>query len=306
MKVEFKKIIKPDELIYPLFVKEDPGLSTKIGSLPGVYRLDLNNLLKEVSRLKKLGLSKFLIFGIPKKKSRRAESAYQDGNIISRAMQVLKADYPEISVIADVCLCAYTLSGHCRIFKKNNVFDNKATLKTLAEIALTYAKAGADYVAPSAVARGEVKSIREALDKNGYGQVKIIGYSAKFASNFYGPFRNVANSVPKSGERDYQLNFNDKKQIFYKVAEDIKAGVDIIMVKPALNYLDIIRVVKDRFSFPLAAYNVSGEYFMVKKGVQSGLWDEKKIVFEIISSIKRAGADFIITYHAKDIAKWLS
>lgn len=306
MKAEFKKIIKLDELVYPLFIKEDNNLPAKINSLAGVYRIGLSNLLKEVNQLKKLGLNKFLIFGIPKRKTENAESAYKDENIVSKAIKILKAEYPQITIMADVCLCAYTLSGHCRILKKNNIFDEEKTLDTLAKIALAYAKAGADYVAPSAVARKEVKVIREVLDTNEYGQVKIMGYSAKFASNFYGPFRDIANSVPKFGERSYQLDFNDKKQIFSKVAEDIKHGVDIIMVKPTLGYLDIIREIKDRFDFPLATYNVSGEYFMVKKGAQSGIWDEKKIVFEIMSSIKRAGSDFIITYHAKDIAKWLS
>ncbi|MBP7088135.1 MAG: porphobilinogen synthase [Candidatus Omnitrophica bacterium] len=306
MKVEFRKIIKVDELIYPLFIKEDEHLSAKINSLTGVYRISLDSLLKEVNQLKSLGLNKFLIFGVPKRKTKNAESAYKDENIVSKAIKILKVKYPKITLMADVCLCAYTLNGHCRILKKNHIFDEEKTLDTLAKIALTYAKAGADYIAPSAVARGEVKVIRKVLDKSDYRQVKIMGYSAKFASNFYGPFRNIANSTPKFGERSYQLDFNDKKQIFSKVAEDIKHGVDIIMVKPALGYLDIVREIKDKFNFSLATYNVSGEYFMAKKGAQLGIWDEKKIVFEIISSIKRAGSDFIITYHAKDVAKWLS
>ena len=295
------------ELIYPLFVEETKSLHKKDPVLGAIARFSPETLVKEVSSLKRLGLNKFLIFGIPEKKDDKAHSAYRKDNVVSKAVRLIKEEISNITVMTDVCLCAYTRHSHCRIVKpKTKVFDNKATLKTLANIALSYARAGADFVAPSAVLEGQVEVIRKTLDKAGYRGVRIMSYSAKFASNFYGPFREIADSAPKFGNRSgYQLDYRDSSGALSRVEQDIDEGADIIMVKPALGYLDIVRQVKNDFKHPLAVYNVSGEYSLVKKGASSGFWDEKKMVAEVISSIKRAGANYIITYHAKDIARWL-
>ncbi len=298
--------IKLRELIYPLFVKKGKGLRQKITSLPGVYKFSPDTLVEEIKYLKGLGLSSFLIFGVPKHKDWQGSSAYSDKNIVSEAIKSLKKNVKGITIISDVCLCAYTSHGHCGIIDKgSNSINKKKTLEVLAKIALEYARAGADYVAPSAMAQGQVKAIRKILNKKGYSKVKILGYSAKFASNFYGPFRNIANSKPRFGDRrGYQLDYRNSPDALTRIKLDIVQGVDIVMVKPALGYLDIVKQTKARFNQPLAVYNVSGEYSLVKKGANLGFWDEKKMVDEIINSVKRAGADFIITYHAKDIARW--
>jgi porphobilinogen synthase len=256
-----------------------------------------------------------LLFGIPKTKNEFGSAAYLSDNIIGSAIRKIKNNFPGIKIFTDVCLCAYTDHGHCGILKNGNgatvqnhgkMIDNRKTLEALARISLAHAEAGADYVAPSAMAGGQVGAIRKTLDRNGYKATGIMGYSAKFESSFYGPFRNAAGSAPKFGDRSgYQLDYNDGKWALKKIGDDIKEGADIVMVKPALGYLDIIRQAKGRFKKPLAAYNVSGEYAFVKYGARSGLWDERKMVFEVISSIRRSGADLVITYHAKDIARWL-
>ncbi|MFH1519430.1 MAG: porphobilinogen synthase [Candidatus Omnitrophota bacterium] len=300
------KNISLDKLIYPLFVKEARGVVEEISSLPGVYRYSPDTLVKEVSTLQCLGLKSVLLFGIPRSKDWAGSSATGEDNVVSESVRLLRKYFPELVIITDVCLCAYTSSGHCGVIKQGSrQIDAKTTLSALSGMALTHAQAGANYVAPSAMADTQVKSIRKALDKEGYQQTKIIGYSAKFASNFYGPFRDVADSAPRFGSRHgYQLDYNDSKTALYKVEQDIREGADIVMVKPALGYLDIVKKVKSEFNYPLAVYNVSGEYAMVKAGAGAGSWDEGEMVFEIISSIKRAGADFIISYHAKDIARW--
>lgn len=300
--------INLNSLIYPVFVKKGKYLREEIPSMPGVYRVSPDMLLEEALSLQKLGLRRVLLFGIPDKKDKHGSNAYKKNNIVSESVKLLKKSFPEIIVITDVCLCSYTLHGHCGVIKNGKKqIDNLATLNALSRIALSYARAGADYVAPSAMAKNQVKSIRRTLNKNGYKKTKILGYSAKFASNFYGPFRDIANSSPKFGNRTaYQLDFTDRENALKEIEDDIKEGADILMVKPALGYLDIIKDAKERFKQPLAAYNVSGEYAMVKRGAQSKFWKEKDMVFEIISSIKRAGADFIITYHAKDIARWVN
>lgn len=300
--------INLDSLIYPLFVKKGKCLREEILSMPGVYRFSLDFLLEEVTYLKRLGLRHFLLFGIPDKKDQYGKNAYNENNIAAKAVKLLKKSFPDITIITDVCLCAYTLHGHCGIIKDRSIgIDNSATLTALSRIAVSHAEAGADYVAPSAMAKGEVSSIRKALDKNGFKRTKILGYSAKFASNFYGPFRDIADSAPKFGDRkNYQLDYTKTSHALTKIRQDIADGADIIMVKPILGYLDIAKEVKAKFDSPLAVYNVSGEYSMVKKGVESGFWKEKEMVFEIMSSIKRTGADFIITYHAKDIARWMN
>ncbi|MBU4312636.1 MAG: porphobilinogen synthase [Candidatus Omnitrophica bacterium] len=300
--------INLNKLIYPLFVKKGRYLREEILSMPGVYRVSPDMLLDEALSLQRLGIRQVLLFGVPDKKDWQGKSSYADKNIVAESIKLLKKSFPGITVIADVCLCAYTSHGHCGVIKdKKKGIDSRLTLNALSRIALSYAARGADYVAPSAMAKGQVRAIRKALDKNGFRKTKILGYSAKFASSFYGPFRDIAKSSPRFGDRRaYQLDYTDRKTALQRIEDDIKQGADIVMVKPALGYLDIIKEARRKFKWPLAAYNVSGEYAMVKNGAKNHAWLEKDIVFEIINSINRAGADFIITYHAKDIAKWVN
>lgn len=299
--------INLDNIIYPYFVTSGKNRKQEIKNFPGVFRFSVDRLTRDIRQIKSLGINKVLLFGIPDTKDNLARAAYQQDNIVSLAIEQLKAKFKGLTVITDVCLCAYTEHGHCAILKKNRKeIDHKATLDTLAKIALSHARSGTDWVAPSAMAKKQVWVIRKTLGKNGLPDTKIMGYSAKFASNFYGPFRNAADSSPKFGDRrGYQLDYAQAKAALREVEADIKEGADTVMVKPALGYLDVIRQVKSKFDYPLAAYNVSGEYAMVKYGAKIGLWDERKMVFEIITAIKRAGADFIITYHARDLARWL-
>jgi len=297
--------LKLTSLVYPVFVRAGKGLRETIPSMPGIYRFSPDSLAKEAGQLRKLGIEKILLFGIPESKDRYGSAAYKEGNVVSETVRLLKQRFPELVIMTDVCLCAYTSHGHCGILKGRDIY-NSPTLEALTKTALSHARAGADYVAPSAMAEGQVGAIRRALDREGYRKTKIIGYSAKFASQFYGPFREAANSAPEFGDRRrYQLNWNGREHALSEIEDDINEGADIVMVKPALAYLDIVREAKDKFKHTLAVYNVSGEYAMVKAGARSGYWNEKETVFEIITAIKRAGADIIITYHARDIAKWL-
>lgn len=307
--------LKTDNFIYPYFIVSGSGMREEIDHFPNVFRFSIDKLLEDLGELDRLGINKILLFGVPDKKDETGSGAYSKGSIISSAICKIKRDFPDITVMTDLCLCAYTTHGHCGILKQlktsvrepGKLIDNRKTVKLLADTALLHAEAGADYVAPSAMAKGQVAAIRDALDKAGYRKTRIMGYSAKFASNFYGPFRNAASSAPKFGDRrGYQLDLADAGIALKEIAEDIKEGADIVMVKPALAYLDIIKEAKRRFKKPLAAYNVSGEYAMVKYGARAGILDEKKIVAEILTSIKRAGADYIISYHAKDMARWLN
>ena len=303
----------PKDLIYPLFVKEGRDVREEIESMPGVYRLSPDVLSEEIKEISRLGLNKVLIFGVPDKKDEQGSASYVRDNIVAAAVRLVKEHAPGITVMTDVCLCAYTSHGHCGIIRpqttdhgpqKNWEIDREATLDTLGRIAVTHAAAGADYVAPSAMTKGQVGTIRKALDSNGYEDVKIMAYSAKFASKAYGPFRNVADSAPRFGDRKgYQLDHSSTEEALARIEKDISEGADIVMVKPALWYLDIVKEAKTRISIPLAVYNVSGEYAMVKEGAKAGLWDEEEIVDEIVSSMRRAGADLIITYHAKEIAR---
>jgi len=299
--------IRKDNFIYPYFVIGGKNKKEEIRNFPRVYRFSVDRLLRDISGLRSLGIKKILLFGVPRKKDTHASSAYGRENIVAGAVRSIKKEFKDLTVATDVCLCAYTTHGHCGILKKDSrLIDQKQTLERLADVALSHAEAGADWVAPSAMAKRQVSSIRQALDKRGFERTKIMGYSAKFASSFYGPFRNASSSAPKFGDRSaYQLDFRTSSQALAEIAQDIKEGADIVMVKPALSYLDIIKEAHLIFQHPLAAYNVSGEYAFVKYGAQKGLWEEKKVVFEIISAIKRAGADLIISYHAKDIARWL-
>lgn len=298
--------IRLKDLIYPLFVKNGKGIREDILSMPGIYRFSPETLIREARELTDLGIRAVLLFGISEKKDAKGTSAYGDGNVVAEAVKTLKAEFPELTVITDICLCAYTSHGHCGVIDYGKKINHKATLNALSRMALSHASAGVDWVAPSAMAKNQVSAIRKALDRNGYEGTKIMGYSAKFASNFYGPFRDAADSAPAFGDRrGYQLDFKNSSSAIREIGDDIKEGADTVMVKPALAYLDIIKEASAKFRSTLAAYNVSGEYAMVKCGANAGLWDEKKIVFEIITAIKRAGADLIITYHAKDIAKWI-
>jgi len=294
------------DLIYPLFVIAGKGRKEDVSSMPGVSRFSSDLLIEQIRELKNLGLEKFLLFGVPDSKDWDGVEAYGKDNLVVQAIKAIRAEFSTITLMTDVCLCAYTKHGHCGLIDKGHEeINGELTLKALSNMALSHAQAGADYVAPSAMADGQVKAIRNKLDENGFKHVRIMGYSAKFASNFYGPFRSIADSAPAFGDRrGYQLDYNRIQPALHKVEEDVQGGADIVMVKPALGYLDVIRKVKDSFSKPLAVYNVSGEYSFVKQGADVNLWKEKDMVYEILSSFKRAGADLIITYHAKDIARW--
>ncbi|MBU0605844.1 MAG: porphobilinogen synthase [Candidatus Omnitrophica bacterium] len=302
-----KTTIRVKDLVYPLFVREGISIREEIPSMPGIYRFPLDAIARETRALVKLGIGAVLLFGVPTGKSREGSEAYKKDNVAAKAVTKLKRKFPDLTVMTDVCLCAYTSHGHCGVILPGcRTIAHKTTLDALCRMALSHAEAGADYVAPSAMAKGQVWAIRRALDAHGFKDTGIMGYSAKYASNFYGPFRDAANSSPLFGDRSaYQLGFSNSASAMKEIAADIREGADIVMVKPALAYLDIIREAANRFRAPLAAYNVSGEYAMVKHGAKLGLWNEKKVVLEIITSIKRAGADLVITYHAKDIAKWL-
>lgn len=310
-----------NDLIMPYFVIEGKNRKEAIESLPGIYRLSMDNLIRDIREAKELGIKAVLLFGVCRKKDALGTPAYRRDGIVQRAIKAIKKNIEDSVIITDVCLCGYTSQGHCGIVKnlkfkmqnpklqskiQNFYVDNDETLKILAKIALSHAQAGADFVAPSAMMDGQVKAIREVLDKQGYQDIGILGYSAKYASNFYGPFREMLGSSPKFGDRKtYQMDYRNSDEALREIKQDIDEGADIIMVKPALAYLDVIYQAKQNFDIPLAAYNVSGEYTMVKEGAKKNLFNEKNIVLEILTSIKRAGADLIITYHAKEVAKWL-
>jgi porphobilinogen synthase len=306
MQIKKYNYIDLGSLIYPLFIQENQKAPSEIISMPGVYRHTMASLHDELLYLQYLGIKKVLLFGIPDVKTDQGQSAYCAHNFLTKTIEYIKAQFPEITVFTDICLCAYTLHGHCGIIDKDSShIEGQATLSALSEMALNHARAGADYVAPSAMAKGQVKAIRSKLNSFGYDDVKIMAYSAKFSSNFYGPFREIADSAPKFGDRSaYQLNYKSKVNAILKIDQDIKDGADIVMVKPALSYLDIAKHVKDKFNYPLALYNVSGEYAMAKLGAEKGLWIERDFVDEILTSMQRAGADYIITYHALDVARW--
>lgn len=293
------------DLILPYFVIAGNNKKEPIQSLPEIYRLSIDRLIKDIEEAKKLGIRAILLFGLAQRKDAFGTQAYAKTGLIQKAIKRIKKEFKDIIVITDVCLCGYTAHGHCGIVKKR-VIDNDATLKVLAKIALAHAEAGVDMVAPSAMMDGQVKAIRETLDQNGFGKVGILAYSAKYASNFYGPFREAVDSAPQFGDRKtYQMDYRNSAEALREMEADIQEGADIVMVKPALAYLDIIRRAKDKFSLPLAAYNVSGEYALVKCGAQKGLFKEPEVALEILTALKRAGADFIITYHAKEAARWL-
>lgn len=291
-----------DDFIYPVFVAEGEGLKSEIGSMPGVWRFSIDKLLDELKEVRDLGVAGAILFGIPDKKDDRASGAYSEDGIVQRAIREIKRFIPELTLITDVCLCEYTSHGHCGVIKEGRVL-NDATLELLAKTALSHAKAGADMVAPSDMMDGRVKAIRESLDAEGFEAVPIMSYSAKYASAFYGPFREAADSAPSFGDRrSHQMDPANVEEAMREIALDIEEGADIVMVKPALAYLDVIYRVKTEFGYPVAAYNVSGEYSMIKAASRNGWIDESRIVMEVLTSIKRAGADLILTYFAKDAA----
>jgi porphobilinogen synthase len=294
-----------EDLIYPLFVVEGENIKREIPSLPDVYHLSVDKLKEEIEELKGLGIQHILLFGVPDEKDEYGKEAYNDNGIVQRGIREIKRVCPEMYIIPDICMCQYTSHGHCGILTECGHVHNDKTLEYLSKIAISYAKAGADMVAPSDMMDGRIESMRIALDENGFEDIAIMAYSAKYSSNFYGPFREAAHSAPSFGDRKtYQMDPANTNEALMEVELDIQEGADIVMVKPALSYLDVIRRVKDNFNAPLAAYNVSGEYSMLKLAVKSGLLNEGAI-YESVLSIKRAGADMIITYFAKDLAKLL-
>ncbi len=294
-----------DNFVYPIFILEGQNIYEEIPSMPDQYRFSLDNIEKVLEEINNLGIKNILLFGIPKDKDPLGSQAYNPKGIIQESIKAIKNNNNKITVITDICMCEYTSHGHCGIIEKNKV-DNDKTLEFLGKIALSHAESGADIIAPSDMMDGRVGYIRNTLEKNGFNDLPIMAYSVKYASAYYGPFRDAAESSPQFGDRkDYQMDFRRKKESLSEAIQDIKEGADIVMVKPALAYLDIIKNISDNINVPVAAYNVSGEYAMVKAASLNNWVNEKSIILENIYAIKRAGASIIISYHAKDIAKWM-
>ena len=296
-------VIHKEELIYPLFVVEGEGIKEEIPSMPDNYRFSIDKLMEEIKEIYELGIKGVLIFGIPDHKDELGTSAYCEGNIVAKAIYEIKKYYPDMYVVADVCLCEYTNHGHCG-FIENGYVNNDKTLPLLAKAAVSYAEAGADMIAPSDMMDGRIGYIRKALDDAGFVNTVLMSYSAKYCSAFYGPFRDAADSAPKFGDRKtYQMDPANGREALKEILADIDEGADIIMVKPALPYLDVIKTARENVNVPVCAYNVSGEYSMIKAADKMGWLDGKKAAMESLVSIKRAGADIIITYFAKEFAK---
>jgi porphobilinogen synthase len=298
--------LSPDDFIYPLFVTFGKGVKKEISSMPGCFQESVDTIVKHAKEVYSLGIPSVMLFGIPEYKDEIGSGAYAEHGVVQKAIKAIKNKVPELFVITDVCMCEYTSHGHCGVVKEGYV-QNDPTLELLAKEAVSHAKAGVDMVAPSDMMDGRVEAIRFILDEEGFSEVPIMSYAAKYASAFYGPFREAAESAPQFGDRrSYQMDTANRREALKEAALDIEEGADIIMVKPALAYLDIISDVKDAFNVPVAAYNVSGEYSLVKAAGKLGWIDEKRIMMEILISIKRAGADLILTYFAKDAAKILN
>lgn len=308
--VEMRKLVREtylnkSDFIYPIFVTEGKGICKPVESMPGICQYSIDMLDEELKRINESGISGVLIFGIPAHKDEYASSAYDEFGVTQQAIRKIKKLYPKLIVIADVCLCEYTSHGHCGVVCGGKILNDE-TLPLLAKMALSLAKSGADIIAPSDMMDGRVAFLRKALDSEGFADIPILSYSAKFASGYYSPFRDAAGSAPCFGDRrTYQMDCANGKEALREIADDIEEGADMVMVKPALAYLDVLRSARERFDLPIAAYNVSGEYSMVKAAAQLGWIDEKRIVIENLTAIKRAGADIIITYHALDASKWL-
>jgi porphobilinogen synthase len=302
--------LSPRDLILPLFVRPGKGIRHEIGSMPGNFQLSVDTLTDEVGAARELGIRAFILFGIPEYKDATGSSALQPEGIVQQSLRALRKAYgSEVLLVTDECFCEYTDHGHCGILHDHGGkldVDNDATLPILAEQCVSHAKAGADVIAPSGMMDGMVGAIRKGLDAAGFTHIPILSYAAKYASGFYGPFRDAAESPPQFGDRNtYQMDPANGDEAMKEVALDLAEGADMIMVKPALAYLDIIRRVKERFRVPVAAYNVSGEFAMVKAAAAKGWIDERRVTLEILTSIRRAGADMILTYHARDVAKWV-
>ena len=297
--------ISPEEMIFPIFVMEGENIRNPIPSMPNIFQYSIDRLDEVLAEVAESGISGVLIFGIPAEKDEVGSQAYHPDGITQRAIRYIKANYPELVVIADVCLCEYTSHGHCGLVNGSRILNDE-TLPLLAKMSVTLAEAGADIIAPSDMMDGRVAAIRKALDENGFVDTPIMAYSAKFASGYYGPFRDAAHSAPRFGDRrSYQMDIGNKKEALREIADDIEEGADMYIVKPALAYLDVVEAASQRFDLPIAVYNVSGEYAMVKAAAEKGWLDEKRIVMENLIAMKRAGATILITYHALDAAKWL-
>src|ERR671916_2287112 len=293
-------------LVYPMFVVAGSDRRTPIPSMPGIDHLSIDHAVEEAGAVHALGIPAVLLFGLPAAKDEQGTGAWDDEGIVQLATRAIKAEHPDLLVIADLCLCEYTSHGHCGVLRADGVVDNDQTLELLARTAVSQAEAGADAVAPSDMMDGRVGALRSSLDEAGHAETAIIAYSAKFASAFYGPFREAADSAPQQGDRrGYQMDPANAREALREVALDAQEGGGLVMVKPALPYLDVIRRVREATDLPVAAYNVSGEYAMVKAAAAQGLLDERAAVLEALTGIRRAGADIVFTYHAKDVARWL-
>ncbi|MCY8038044.1 porphobilinogen synthase [Bacillus paralicheniformis] len=306
-----RKLVRETELrasdfIYPIFVTEEENVKSEVPSMPGVYQLSLDRLKEEVEEVAGLGIQSVIVFGVPEHKDDVGSGAYHNHGIVQKAIAQIKQDFPELVVIADTCLCEYTDHGHCGLVENGEILNDES-LVLLAKTAVSQARAGADIIAPSNMMDGFVAAIRDALDQEGFTNVPIMSYAVKYASAFYGPFRDAAGSSPQFGDRKtYQMDYANRREALREAKSDVEEGADFLIVKPTLSYLDIVREVKNEFNLPVVGYNVSGEYAMVKAAAQNGWIEEKALVLEMLTSMKRAGADLIITYFAKDAAKWIS
>lgn len=297
--------LRPEDFIYPIFVVEGDNKKNEVPSMPGVYHLSLDLLNQEIEEVISLGVKSVILFGVPDEKDNVGTQAYHDNGIVQRATRQVKETFPELVVVADTCLCQYTDHGHCGIVENGQVL-NDPTLDLLARTAISQAKAGADIIAPSNMMDGFVAAIRHGLDEAGFEHIPVMSYAVKYASAFYGPFRDAAHSTPQFGDRKtYQMDPANRDEALREAQSDLEEGADFLIVKPALSYLDIIRDVKNQFNVPIVAYNVSGEYSMIKAAAQNGWVDEKALVMEMLVGMKRAGVDLIITYFAKDAARWI-
>ncbi|MDE3839796.1 porphobilinogen synthase [Bacillus methanolicus] len=300
-----ENFLRLEDLIYPLFIVEGNDIKNEVSSMPGVFQMSLDHLHEEMTEVVSLGIKSVLLFGIPAEKDEFGKEAYHDHGIVQEAIRYIKKHFPDIIVIADTCLCEYTSHGHCGVIEGEKVL-NDPSLDLLAKTAVSQAKAGADIIAPSNMMDGFVSAIRHGLDEAGFENVPIMSYAVKYASSFYGPFRDAADSTPQFGDRKtYQMDPANRLEALREAESDTLEGADFLIVKPGMPYLDIVRDVKNNFKLPVVIYNVSGEYSMVKAAAQNGWIDEKNVVMEMLTGMKRAGADLIITYHAKDAARWL-
>jgi porphobilinogen synthase len=301
-----ENFIRLEDFIYPIFVIEGNNIKNEISSMPGIYQFSLDRLSEEMDEVASLGIKSVLLFGIPAQKDECGTGAFHDHGIVQEATRFIKKNYPEILVVADTCLCEYTSHGHCGMIEGDQVL-NDPSLKVLTDSAVSQAKAGADIIAPSNMMDGFVAAIRQGLDEAGFAHIPIMSYAVKYASAFYGPFRDAADSTPQFGDRKtYQMDPANRLEAFREAQSDLEEGADFLIVKPGMPYLDIVRDVRNEFHVPVVTYNVSGEYSMVKAAAANGWIDEKSVVMEMLTGMKRAGADLIITYHAKDASRWLS